>query len=819
MGMFNKYVKVPLVLNEVKEQAPQYGAGFEKALNDNPNFHSYVGNLTGGQINELRSTLSSYTSTEDVDAFNTILSDIAKTPDYDMNQLSAGNVGTTVTAMKSSLATVSNTGATRTATTEPTPAPYTPPPTPTSPLSPASASAATPAPSSTTSTASTTTPSLSTPAAATVDPATQEELGKLMGGIITKISNKELPDLKDMSKAAKIFKENPELLKDFSEGLTKTDIKIESDDLVDMLGSFSDKMPAAQKADAKGFAKILEDDPELADAMTNAMTKDPTVLLGMGTLLMSAGEKGAFQLSDANKLFNAPMGIGRLARRDFTKVLNRVAESDEPGDDFGAILTFAQNAKTKYQFSFPKFLDQLKNNPDELIRDMFKGTGLEGTQMGNFLAGALKGMAPFLAAFIDPDGPILGPYVAFGRKYFGIGVAAGRDILNDPQTVDEPSTVTLMDKEDFIAKYKELTKDIDITKPLNDADIEQALKAVEEIDPKAKTEVKLALQEAKNDPEFRAQIEEVIKGGPESVGTWFEHLAISQSVADATKDTVNGKTATDVRKEQKVAQDKIEATVEAPADVAALNDETFLKNIEKRLGEKGPKNVKELFKDVKRAIPEDAKDEWDALENTNKWGVQNVFEKIVELKDPKEISKAINKIQNGMENGQTPEQAVRALIPADKKGELNLTADSGTSVTPASTASTSVPAASTSFTAVASTTSPPLANNVKFEMPVNLDEAIRGGALKPVNSFQIAGGSNIGVVGGNPTFQKNVPIGDGSPIQVDPISQKFGEKTKSGFGILGTKNAKDTWGAIKDGESLDEVSKNPGVGVVVPSGP
>ena len=79
------------------------------------------------------------------------------------------------------------------------------------------------------------------------------------------------------------------------------------------------------------------------------------------------------------------------------------------------------------------------NDPEALVGTFFAGTGLEGTPMGDMLAGLLQGFAPFLAMFVDPNGAMLGDFVHLGKKWAGNAQRAGEDVRLNPKTAEDDS--------------------------------------------------------------------------------------------------------------------------------------------------------------------------------------------------------------------------------------------------------------------------------------------------------------------------------------------------------------------------------------------
>jgi len=229
--------------------------------------------------------------------------------------------------------------------------------------------------------------------------------------------------------------------------------------------------------DLQDFAKIVQNDPKMAEALKSAIVKDPTMLEKMPELLNAKGDS-KFSLKDLNKGLSAKGTFGDIARNQFTRALNVVADTDA---DFNHLLKVGNKGKDLFSKGFSGFLDMAKNNPDEMIQNLFDGVDMD-PQLRNMLAGLMKEFMPLLVAFIDPNGFMLSPYVELGGKISGSLGSTGAKIFQ----TDADGQTSHFSLEDFKEKFEQVTAGT----AGNLADPEHFKDVLKAIDPKLEDEMK-----------------------------------------------------------------------------------------------------------------------------------------------------------------------------------------------------------------------------------------------------------------------------------------------------------------------------------------
>ena len=257
-------------------------------------------------------------------------------------------------------------------------------------------------------------------------------------------------------------------------------------------------LTALEKAspDAKGLVNIMRQDPQLAEAFKKAIVEDETMLPELQKLANNNGNDDALNLKKLENLLGTDGATGVLARKKAAEALNKIADSNLTATHLHDVAKQGQGLAALGGFS--GLLDKMQNDPGSLIRDMLSGSGLEGTQLGNMLAGLLEGIMPLLKQFIDPNGPILGAYVDLGRKYGPILEENGKEILNDPKTLADEATVSWIHPEDYKTEMAEAVDKISPGSANDESyNVNTLFQANAAIDPRAKQETKL-LKDAVN---------------------------------------------------------------------------------------------------------------------------------------------------------------------------------------------------------------------------------------------------------------------------------------------------------------------------------
>lgn len=285
----------------------------------------------------------------------------------------------------------------------------------------------------------------------------------------------------------------------------------------EMIDAFAGADPSNK--DLQEFAKIVKDNPKMAEALKNAIVKDPSMLENMPELLNAKGDNN-FSLADLNKGLKHSV-FGGAAQQKFTDALNVVADT---GAGFDHLLTVGNKAKETLNMGFSGFLDMAKNNPDELIRNLFDGVDMD-PQMRNFMAGMLEGLLPMLASFLDPNGFMLKPYVELGGKIWEGNIASGAQIFH-AQADGQTSNFTV---DQFKDNYQQA-----IGKYGRDANNPQHVRAAMiEADPMLRDELDEMLQNNQTSDKFNATAKTGFS--LEKIGAFYEKISQTHNVGYGAK--------------------------------------------------------------------------------------------------------------------------------------------------------------------------------------------------------------------------------------------------------------------------------------------
>jgi hypothetical protein len=251
------------------------------------------------------------------------------------------------------------------------------------------------------------------------------------------------------------------------------------------------------------LVETVKANPEMATAFHKAIVQDPTMLERLPTLMNAEGNDN-LTLADINTALSHP-AFGQEARTQFTAALNEVADNPDLG--FDHLLEVANRGRRLLDNSpesFGAFLEMARTNPDELIRSLLAGSGMENTAMGQFLAGMLSSFMPLLVGILDGQNGLFAPWVEAGVNVYDVTRAEGARVFH-ASAVGADGVTSQFNTEEFNEKFTAAMNrfDRDINNP------EHVRAALTEVDPELADEI----AELEGDPTLTNRFDASVRSG------------------------------------------------------------------------------------------------------------------------------------------------------------------------------------------------------------------------------------------------------------------------------------------------------------------
>ncbi len=429
-----------------------------------------------------------------------------------------------------------------------------------------------------------------------------------------------------------------------------------------------DAMAKASPETAK-LVEAIKANPGLADAFHKAIVADPTMLVGLQKMATNNGT-GDLSMDDLASAFTNPLKKA-FAVPAFTQALNQIATTSL---EFDHLYETGNRLKNEIgDKGFSEILRMLREDPDALIASLLTGTGMEGTEMGDFLAGFLKNFAPVLAMFIDPNGPMLKPYVDLGKNLYGRSVATGREMRLEPSSVNDDAYIEYpFSENEFIAEVTALHQDGSSAILASEENFVQALAMV---NPTATREMSLVAQALDTDPDLKAAVSQLLVPGDITASATNlmqveKFMVRGASPKNAFLSVANGKDFKEFFDEKEVRLEaekeaEIQAVSNAPSAVTDFADATFVQQLQtglvKAFNDNGGTNpTSEQIVEVWKGIDPAAAEELQAMIDNGE--LKGTFAKFSDMEIGEALDK-INQVQNNMENDMSPKLSLEAVMP------------------------------------------------------------------------------------------------------------------------------------------------------------